>query len=236
MISIIRVISILTVALFSQSSLAQGVVDPMYTPGIVADVVSEVRSPRAYDWRRNSYELQLGYGYIDEQNNFENEVFELMVGFPGSGGFMPRMGIRRVHMMGTPSSAKLARTPFKQEAGMTRYEVVGGFGMSLMEGRNFSRLSPWLGDFENVVMLWAGGHYSHPNATLTPKKNEKPKPMPGQKPVNQKFVIELGMRWSFYLPKNYGLYMEAMYQFPTSANEDLKSWNYFVGGVTVAVQ
>jgi hypothetical protein len=216
------------------SVLAQGL-DPMYTPGIVSEVVSESRSPRAYDWRKKAYELQLGYGYIDEENNFENEVFELMMGFPSDGGFMPRFGVRRVIVMGTESSDKLARTPFKQEAGMTRYEIVTGVGISLLEGRNFSRFSPGLGDFENVILAWGGIHYSHPNATWIPKKNEKPRKLPGQKPVNQKIVFELGMRWAVYTPKDYGLYLEAMYHLPFGATEDLKDWNYFAGGIAVAV-
>jgi hypothetical protein len=210
-------------------------VDPMYSPGILQDVISESRSPRAYDWRKNSYELQLGYGYTDEANNFENEIYELILGLPSEGGLITRVGLRRAIVMGTNSSDKIGRTPFTQESTMTRYEIVAGLGFSLLEGRNFTRLSPSFGDFENVVMAWAGFHYSHPNASYIPKKNEKPKKMPGQNAKNFKYVIELGLRWAIYTPKDYGLYMEAMYHLPLGSSGDLKNWNYFAGGIAIAV-
>ncbi len=210
-------------------------IDPMYSPGIVQDVISESRSPRAYDWRKNSYELQLGYGYTDEANNFENEVYELMLGLPAEGGIITRVGIRRAIVMGTESSDKVGRTPFTQESTMTRYELVGGFGYSLLEGRNFTRLSPTFGDFENVFMVWLGFHYSHPNASYIPKKNEKPERMPGQSPKNFKYVLELGLRWAIYTPKDYGLYLEFMEHVPLGRTGDLESWTYFAGGIAFAV-
>lgn len=213
---------------------AQGL-DPMYTPGIVSEVISESRAPRAYDWRKNSYELQLGTGYIDEANNFENEVYEIILGIPMEGGLMTRIGLRRVIVRGTESSDNVGRTPFTQESGMTRYEILAGMGFSLLEGRNFTRFSPGLGDFENVVLASLGLHYSHPNASYIPKKNEKPRKLPGQKPINQKIVIELGIRWAIYSPKDYGIYLESVYNRPLGASGDLKSWTYFGGGIAVAI-
>ena len=213
---------------------AQGL-DPMYTPGIVSEVISESRSPRVYDWRKNAYELQLGTGYIDEANNFETEVYEIILGVPMEGGLITRVGLRHVIVRGTESSDNVGRTPFTQESGMTRYEILAGMGFSLLEGRNFTRFSPGLGDFENVVLATLGLHYSHPNATYIPKKNEKPRKLPGQKPVNQKIVIELGMRWAIYTPKDYGLYFEAIYNRPLGATGDLTSWAYFGGGLAVAI-
>jgi len=220
--------------LVATAVLGQGV-DPMYSPGIVQDVISESRSPRVYDWRKNSYELQLGYGYTDEANNFENEIYELILGLPSEGGLITRIGLRRAIVMGTKSSDKIGRTPFTQESSMTRYELVAGLGYSLLEGRNFTRLSPTLGDFESVVLGWLGFHYGHANASFLPKKNEVPKTLPGQRPKNYKYVVELGLRWAIYTPKDYGLYMEGMFQFPVGSSGDLKHWNYFAGGIAIAV-
>lgn len=227
-------ISVVAIWLVTGQARAQGL-DPMYTPGIVSEVISESRSPRVYDWRKNSYELQLGTGYIDEANNFETEVYEIILGVPMEGGLMTRFGLRRVIVRGTDSSDKIGRTPFTQESAMTRYELVAGMAFSLLEGRNFTRFSPGLGDFENVVLAWGGLHYSHPNASYIPKKNEKPRKLPGQKPVNQKIVIELGLRWAIYLPKDYGIYMESIYNFPLGASDELDNWIYFAGGIAFAI-
>jgi hypothetical protein len=204
--------------------------DPLSATGLTQDVVSRAESPHVYDWRRADAELQAGYGYIDEANNFESDVFELGVGIPAGDGSLLRFGLRRAYVHGTPSSNDIGRTPFRQKALPTRYEAYGGYAFGLLEGRSMTRFSPTLPDFEHAMFFWAGAHYSHPNAGLVPKRSEPPKPLPGQDPVNAKIVLELGLRWQIYTPQSFGVFFEAMTCRPLG-ERGAPPWQYLASGV-----
>ena len=204
--------------------------DPLSSTGLAQDVVSHATSPHAYDWRRADAELQAGYGYIDEANNFESDVFELGAGVPAGDGSLLRLGIRRAYVRSTPSSNDIGRTPFKQKALPTRYEVYGGYAFGLLEGRSMTRFSPTLPDFEHAMFLWTGAHYSHPNAGLVPKRSAPPPTLPGQDPVNAKIVLELGLRWQIYTPQSFGVFFEAMTCRPLG-ERGAHPWQYLASGV-----
>ena len=205
--------------------------DPLTAQGIVDEVVSRSESPHAYDWRSATAELEAAVGEVNAANNFDNEVYELAAGIPLGDGSLARFGVRRAQVYATPSSNMVGRTPFRQASLVTRYEVFGGYGFGLLEGRAMTRLSPWLGDVENALFLWGGAHFSHPNQSLVPKRSDDPTPLPGQAPIHAKIVVETGLRWHVYLPRSFGLAFEALYQHPLGGTDDLKSWTYFSGGV-----
>ena len=123
--------------------------------GLFNDVISRSQKPHAFDWRKSSSELNLGYGYTDEANNFNNEAYDLGIGFP-LGSWIFQLDLRRINVYPTYSSNLLGRTPFTQEATVTRYEMGGTFMFSLFEGRSISRLSPAVTDLDHAFFLTAG--------------------------------------------------------------------------------
>ncbi|MCX6109529.1 MAG: hypothetical protein NTZ90_08005 [Proteobacteria bacterium] len=203
----------------------------MSVAGIVKEVTSRAESPHAYDWRRASAEVQLGYGYTAEANNFDTDTVELGVGIPVSGGSLLRFGLRRAMVHGTPSSNAIGRTPFKQGAQSTRYELFGGYGFGLLEGRSMTRFSPLLPDFEQVLLAWGGAHYNHLNRTWIPMRSDPPAPLAGQDPAYAKINIEIGLRWQVYMPQSFGLSFEAIQVRPVGGSGQLRYWAYYSGGV-----
>lgn len=205
-------------------------VDPMTTSDMVPEVISRAESPHAYDWRAATFELQLGIGEVLENNNFNTAAYELAGGVPMQGSML-RFGLRRVDVFSTPSSDDIGRTPFKQAAQSTRYELFTSYAFGLLEGRAMTRFSPLLPDVENTLFLTIGAHYSHPNASLIPRRSDTPPPLNGQEQVNANFVLELGLRYQVYLPQNFGLAIEAVENLPLGSTDALHHWAYFDGGV-----
>ena len=203
--------------------------DVMPSSGLFSDVISRSQKPHVYDWRKASSELDLGYGYTDEANNFDNEAYDIGLGFPlGSGIF--RLDLRRINVYPTRSSNLLGRTPFTQEATVTRYEAGGTFMWSVFEGRSISRLSPAVTDLDHAFFLTAGLFYSHPNKSLMIKKSDTPAPLLGQQQVTPTLVSEIGMRWHLYLPQAFGLFFAYTKQFANKGH-DLNSWISVSGGL-----
>ncbi|MGE0173758.1 MAG: hypothetical protein AB7T49_13255 [Oligoflexales bacterium] len=201
---------------------------------LVDEVVAQSEDKHLYDWRNYETEYEFSYGYMDESNNFENEVYQLGLGMPSVSGSYMRMGLRRVNVYPTPSSNLLGRTPFTQAAGRTRYEVYARYDMSILEGRSFTRLSPWISDLGHAMFFTAGLHYRHANKGWVPKKGDPPDRLPGQKAVDGLFGVELGFRWQIFLPEQFGIVFDAAHVRRTFASVDLSYWTYFSGGITWA--
>ncbi len=209
--------------------------DALTAGGLVEEVVSRSDSPHAFDWRAATAEVQLGYGYVDEANNFDTETFELGAGVPTGEGSMARFGLRRTQVYSTPSSNDVGRTPFRQAAQPTRYEFFGGDGYGLLEGRSMTRLTPWIPDVAHVMLAYAGAHYSLPNKGWVPRRGDPPAVLPGQEQVKTKIALELGLRWQIYLPSSFGVYFEGLYNRPMGSAGRLRSWSYFSGGLVWAI-
>jgi hypothetical protein len=205
--------------------------EPLSVHGAVQEVISRSSSPHISDWRQASYELELGYGFSAERNNFDSETYEAAAGFPTGSGSLFRLGLRHASVHSTPSSTDMGRTPFTQSAQSTRYEFFGGYGWGLLEGRSMTQLTPLLPDVENATFFWIGGHYSLPDATWLPQIGNTPARMPGQDQVNARFNLELGLRWHVYFPRSFGIYFEAMQVRPIGGAGDLHYWAYYSGGV-----
>ena len=205
--------------------------DGLSVESLVQDVISRSESPHVSDWRKYKFEMQAGYGYVEERNNFTNSAYELSGALPAGAGSQFRFGLRRVLMQRTDSTDKIARTPFKQAAQYSRYELQVAYAYGLMEGRAMTRLSPMIPDFEHATLINVGVHYNLPGEKTLPSRGTPPQPLPGQQPVNSNFNFEIGLRWHLYTPQTFGFYLEAAYQRPMSATGALKSWNYFSGGV-----
>ncbi len=220
------------VALLSchQSVICADTAESLSSAHIVQEIVSRSESPHAYDFRQATAEFMVGTVQFNEQNTYESSVFHLGVDFPTSGGHMVRLGINRVWMRSTSSSEKLGRTPFSQEALMTRYEFHFGYGYNLVEGRVISALSPMVADFETGFWAVGGLFYSHPNKPNMIERNDKPDPMPGQKRVNSSYNFNLGLLWKIYYQNGMGLYLEYGINIPRDQFDELKDWYQVAAG------
>lgn len=207
------------------------VIDLYNASSFIPEVVSKSETPHAYDWRKATVEIQLGYGTIDERNNFESSAYELGVGIPLAGSSMMRLGLRRVNEYATPSSNDIGRTHFKQSALMNRYEIFGGYSYALIEARGMTRLTPLLPDFQTIFFIHGGAHYAHANRTWRPALKDSPEPFPGQDAVNPKIVLELALRYHIYLPQSFGIALESQYCKPLGNTGQLSSWSYFAGSL-----
>lgn len=205
--------------------------DGLAAETVVQEVISRSTSPHASDWRKYVAELQLGYGHVEERNNFTDSAYDLSGAVPTGAGSQFRFGIRRIFMETTESSDKIARTPFKQAAQYSRYEIQAAYAFGLMQGRAMTRLSPLLPDFEHSTLLNVGIHYNLPSEKSIPQRGKTPQPMPGQQPINANFNLEIGLRWHVYIPQRYGFYLEALHERPMGQASALKSWTYFSGGL-----
>ncbi len=224
---------LIALAIFcSQSSRALAdAADAFATSSLVQEVISRAESPHSSDWRTYVAELQLGIGYVNERNNFTNSAYELSGAIPAGAGSQFRFGLRRVFMSGTESTDKIARTPYKQAAQYSRYEIQLAYAFGLMQGRAMTRLSPRLPDFEHTTLINVGAHYNLPSDKALPQRGKTPRPMPGQQPVNNNLNLEIGLRWHVYTPQSFGFYMEAIHDRPLGNASSLNYWSYFSCGV-----
>jgi hypothetical protein len=210
--------------------------DPFESPGLLQDVISSIDNPLQYEWRRNDVELSLGYGYSDEQNNFESEVFEFGLGLPQRGGQIIRFNFRLIDVSETASSKKLGRTPFTQEATVRRYEIGLSFLYALMEGKQITRFSPAIPDLETVLLGVAGIHFAQPNRNWKNPIKRDVETFPGMSPVTYKYGLELGLEWQVFLPSSFGLKFGWYQHIFTPPGDDLASAPFFMTGVIWGVR
>lgn len=201
---------------------------PLTSAVLVDEVMSQSSGPHVFDWRKSAAEIELGYVYVDEANNFESWGAELIGSIPSDAGVTFRFGLRRFWLESTESAELIEKTPFRQKAQPTRYEIMGGLGVSLLEGRSFSRLSPWMGDLEHVLQGLVGLHYNHPNDKWIPARSDKPDARPGQEISYAKLVAEIGLRWQVYFPSSLGLFLGVDRQIPLGAAPP-RVMNYSLG-------
>jgi hypothetical protein len=204
---------------------------PLTSMALAREIISASESKLIYDWRRSRFEASLGYGYTDEANSFNAEALDLGLGIPLGNGLRVSGGLRRILVYGTPSTNLLGRTPYLQESTMTRLELYGGIGLSLLEGRAISILSTWIGDLEQSLFGVVQIHWAQEQENLNPFARQKPKQKLGQKPVSSPLAFELGLRMNVYTTFNYGLYLEWLHVRPLNSGEYLVSWNQFAGGL-----
>lgn len=198
---------------------------------LVNEVITQVEKKHAFDTRSVAVTIFAGQSYIHEGNNFENSSVQLGAALPASSGNLYRLWLRRVWVTGTSSTQMLSRTPFKQPALMTRYEFHGDFGYSLLEGRSFTRLGPWISDVESSIHALAGGYYSLPNQSSIPKKSDTPTPIDGQEPYNSSLVFSAGLLWQLHFASGFGTYLEMAYNYPLESEPKLKHWKHFSWGL-----
>jgi hypothetical protein len=189
----------------------------LFNEGSVLDqVIMESEAPKVFDWQNSQWELELGLDNVNERNVFPSSGWHAGAGFALGGGFMMRTGLRRVMVSSSSAGSMLEKTPFRQVGQPTRWEVYGLASYSLLEGRTSSRLSPYLSDAESVFSVEAGAHYVHPSRNLMPTKNGERSRVPGQKIGVSSWVLDLGVRYEFYVPSGVGLFLSMAYQIPRS--------------------
>lgn len=189
----------------------------LFDEGSVLDqVIMESQAPKIYDWRNSNYELELGIDGVNERNVIPSDGWHAGVGFSLGGGFLFRTGLRRISVHSDTAGRMIAKTPFRQIAQPTRWEVYGQFGYSLLEGKSSSRLSPIISDVESVFSLEAGVHYVHPSSKFIPTKKGDRARVAGQTIGVSAWVIDLGLRYQIYLPSGFGLFFLTNYQIPRS--------------------
>ncbi len=202
---------------------------------ILKDVIQKTTSKHQYDWRVDDYEIDLIYGYLDEQNNFENNISGIGFIFLNPNGFSYRIALARVNYWPTPSSNLVGRTPFKQRSGTNRYQLSFQGLLSIMEGRAITRLSPTISDIEFALFGFAGISYNHYLNRTTLAIKESIARFPGQDPMTPRFTLELGLKWNLYLPNSYGLTFEPSLGIPINSEGRLKYWMQFVVGSFVVL-
>ena len=200
---------------------------------LIDEVISTSQSPKIYDWRNSSWELNLGVDSVDEGTVFSSRGWHIGAGFSLGGGLQIETGLRRLYIRPSKAGNDLEKTPFRQPAQPSRYELYALFGYSLMEGRISSRLSPWLSDFEHVFSVQTGLQYVHPTTTLIPTKEGERSRVSGQSVVVSSWVILAGLRYTIYLPSGLGVFFSSLADVPVSHIEGpAGQWiNWNIGAV-----
>ena len=212
--------------------LAAALAADILTGGVLVDeVMSQSTSPHAYDWRKAAVEAEAGVDYVDEANNFDGNGWHLGAQMPFNNGMMARLLLRRMYVHPTRAGSLLEKTPYRQSAQVTRYEVAAGGGWALLEGRSMTRLSPWLSDVEHALYLIGTFHYNEPNAATIPKTGDDTSRLPGQKKAIFNYVLELGIRMQIMVPSTLGFFLEMDRQLPIRGSaEGLSRWQHFATG------
>ena len=71
---------------------------PISSENLWDEVISSIDSPRTYDWRKASWELEFGADDVDERTVFRSSGFHVGIGIPLSNGLSIRTGIRRISL------------------------------------------------------------------------------------------------------------------------------------------
>jgi hypothetical protein len=194
---------------------------------LVEEVLSQSKpDPHHYDWRADSLTVNFGYGNVTEYNSFKSSYFQLGMTTAISDNWIFLTDLRRVMVQGTDSSEKFGQTPFSQSAQPSRYELMAGLGVAILDGRSQTLLSPRITDLQHALYAIAGAQYNY-----FPSKPEEP--LAGMQPAYYDWTAQAGLRWNIYLPHSFGVAFEWDYCFPlTMSQQDLGSWQRFAGLVT----
>ncbi len=209
-------------------------VEPFTVNALANEVLTETQNPHVFDWRKSNLEIEFGYDYIDEFNNFDTKGWHLGLNIPTSSGLIYQGGFRRFEIYTTDSSKLLGKTPFKQAAQPNRYELYAGFGYLLLEGIVFTRLSYWLSDFQHNLMLGGGIHFTHPNQKWIPARKDEPTALSGQDISYAQWNMEYYLRWNLYMPSSVGIFFQGGRQFFASSGvgkSALNQWDHYTVGV-----
>ncbi|MDX2020577.1 MAG: hypothetical protein SF187_10070 [Deltaproteobacteria bacterium] len=91
-----------------------------------------------FDWRQKSVGVGLIGSQLFELNNFKSARYGLFARMPLS-GWMGELSITRVQTWGSPSSDKLALTPYRQLGRPSRFELDASLAIPLVEGVGTAR-------------------------------------------------------------------------------------------------
>ena len=190
---------------------------------LVEEVMTQSSDPRAHDWRRPRFGLDLGYGAVHEENSFKTRSFSLGAFTSVSRGWIARGAVRMTTVEATGSSRSLAKTPFSQAGQPSRTELMAGAGYALLEGRSATPASPSITDLDHALYAIGGAQYNL-------FKSKDAEPISAMQAVYYDFAAEAGLRFEAYLPRSLGLALEWTYAVPlTGANPDLPGWQRFGG-------
>ncbi len=89
--------------------------------------------PVRFDWRQKSVALGFVASQLLELNNFKTARYGLFARRP-LGGWMGEMSLTRASTWGSPSTEKLARTPYRQVGRPSRFEMDVNLAYPLAEG------------------------------------------------------------------------------------------------------
>ncbi len=200
---------------------------PVSSFDLVNEVIVQSENPRLYDLNLEKFGFELTKYSVNEKNNFESNGISLGLRTNLSAKYFLYTGIRSTSVTSTTSSDSLSLTPFNQAAQPSRKELYFQFGIPIIAGRSFTILSPWMSDWEHLILAKIGLHYN-----LYDKKGV----LPAQRPIKYQFVSEVGLRLQFSLPKSLSVFVDYDYQYPLKKpDQDLKSWTILGGGIAWSI-
>jgi hypothetical protein len=91
-----------------------------------------------FDWRQRSAAVGLMGSQLFELNNFKSARYGVFARMPLS-GWMGELSLTRVQSWGSPSSEKLALTPYRQLGRPSRFELDANLAIPLVEGVGTAR-------------------------------------------------------------------------------------------------
>ena len=199
---------------------------------LLDQAIMESQAAKIYDWRNSAWLLEAGLDEINERNIFPASGWHVGAGFSLGGGFVLRSGVRRIEVSESPAGKMLEKTPFRQFAQPSRWEFYGAGSYSLLEGRTSSRLSQWISDTESVLSMEGGIHYVFPSGKWPPKRKQEKKRLEGQTIGYSLLVLDLGLRYQFFVPAGVGFFLEGLIQIPMKEiDPSLGRWNSFSFGM-----
>lgn len=199
---------------------------------LLDQAIMESQAAKIYDWRNSAWELEAGIDEVDERNVFPASGWHVGAGFSLGGGIMIRSGVRRMEVSGSSAGHMLEKTPFRQFSQPSRWEFYGAGSYSLLEGRTSSRLSQWISDTESVLSVDGGIHYVFPSQKWPPKRKQEKKRLEGQTIGYSLLVLDLGLRYQFFVPSGVGFFLEGLVQIPMKEiDPSLGRWNSFSMGM-----
>jgi hypothetical protein len=203
---------------------------------IIDQAIMEGQASKIYDWRNSAWQWEVGLDEINERNLFHASGWHVGTGFSLGGGWMLRSGIRRIEVSASPAAKMLEKTPFRQFAQPSRWEIFGSGSYSLLEGRTSSRLSQWISDTESVLSVEGGIHYVFPSRKWPPKSKQESKRLEGQSVGYSLLVLDLGLRYQFFVPAGVGFFLEGLIQVPMKKiDPSLGMWNSFSFGMVYSL-
>jgi hypothetical protein len=198
---------------------------------LIDEVIAETNNPRLYDWHNEELGIEYSNFTMNEKNNFESSGYTIALRSSLSSRLFGLFGVRFVETYATPASELVALTPYQQAAQSNRREIFLQGAYPLLAGRSFTLLSPWVSDWEHVFYVKGGAHYNF-LGTGYGLKSESTTALAGQRPVNYKWVGELGFRLQFSLPRSFSVFMDVDHFFPLkNSDADLKQWSLMGGGL-----